>query len=119
LESTTKPTQLEPGFEGSGARLAALAFLALTVMIPVTLPVPVLREVVQDRFAVSELLTSLFMSVNMLGALLAAPLAGALADRIGRHRELLVGSLILDALCFFALTAPFPFFAFLTIRFIE
>ena len=49
-------------------------------MAPVTLPVPVLRSRVGDRFAVSEFSTSLFMSVNMVGAALAAPLAGALAD---------------------------------------
>ena len=60
--------------------------LALFVMAPVTIPVPVLRELVQERFAVSELATSLFMSINMLGALLTAPVAGALADRLGRRR---------------------------------
>jgi MFS family permease len=79
----------------------------------------VLRELVQERFAVSELLTSLFMSVNMVGGLLAAPLAGALADRLRRRRWLLVGALAADALCFFALTTAVPFSAFLAIRFVE
>ncbi len=88
-------------------------------MAPVTLPVPVLRELVQERFAVSELATSLFMSINMVGALLAAPLAGALADRWGRRRPLLVGALVADALCFYSLTAPVPFEAFMVLRFFE
>jgi len=88
-------------------------------MAPVTMPVPVLRELVQERFAVSELLTSLFMSVNMLGGLIAAPLAGALSDRLGRRRWLLVGALVADAACFHALTLPAPFAVFLAIRFLE
>ncbi len=71
-------------------RVAGLGLLALLVLLPVTLPVPVLRELVQERFGVSELATSLFMSVNMVGALLAAPLAGALADHWGGRRALLV-----------------------------
>ena len=58
-----------------GWRLATLGLLAMSIMTPVTLPVPVLRELVGERFAVSEFATSLFMSVNMIGALLMAPLA--------------------------------------------
>jgi MFS family permease len=100
-------------------RLAVLAALALGIMAPVTLPVPVLRELVQERFAVSEFLTSLFMSVNMVGGLLAAPLAGAFTDRFGRRRALLVGALCADALCFVGLTQATSFGAFLAIRFVE
>ena len=74
-------------------RLLALGALTLGIMAPVTMPVPVLRELVYDRFAVSELATSLFMSINMLGALLAAPLAGAAVDRGGRGRESLIAHL--------------------------
>jgi len=96
-----------------------LGVLAVGVMAPVTMPVPVLRELVQERFAVSEFLTSLFMSVNMVGGLLAAPLAGALVDRIGRQRAILVGALAVDSLCFLALTLPVPFGVFMTIRFFE
>jgi MFS family permease len=88
-------------------------------MAPVTLPVPILRELVGERFEVSELLTSLFMSVNMVGAAIAAPLAGALADRIGRRRPLVIGALLADALCFLALTLDVPFGVFLAIRLIE
>ncbi len=102
-----------------GWRLAALAVLALGMMAPVTMPVPVLRELVQDRFAVSELLTSLFMSINMIGALAAAPLAGALADRWGRRRILLIGALLADGLCFLALTAQVSFPVFMAIRLLE
>ena len=100
-------------------RLIFLAPLAIAIMAPVTLPVPVLRSLVGERFAVSEFLTSLFMSVNMVGAALAAPLAGALADRIGHRRELIVGALIVDALLFYSMTLELPFAAFLGLRFLE
>jgi MFS family permease len=100
-------------------RLALLPGLALLMLLPVTLPVPVLRELVADRFGVSELLTSLFMSINMVGAVLAAPLAGALADRFGRRPRWIAAALALDALCFLGLTREVPFTAFLAIRFLE
>ena len=67
----------------------------------------------------SELLTSLFMSINMVGAVLAAPLAGALADRFGRRPLLIAAALVLDALCFLGLTRDVPFPVFLAIRFVE
>ena len=100
-------------------RVGALGVLAVLVLVPVTLPVPVLRGLVQERFGVSELLTSLFMSINMAGAVLAAPLAGALADRFGRRTALVVAALALDAACFLGLTLDLPFPAFMAIRFLE
>ena len=107
------------GVRYSAARIAALGLLAVLVLLPVTLPVPVLRELVQQRFGVSEFATSAFMSINMLGAFLVAPFVGALADRFGRRKELLIAALALDALCFLALTASVPFAAFMAIRFVE
>ena len=103
----------------ANARIALMGALALSIMMPVTLPVPILRELVGERFAVSELLTSLFMSINMIGAAVAAPVAGALADRIGRRRPLVIGALLVDALCFGAMTLDMPFAAFLGIRLVE
>ncbi len=109
-----EPTRFYPAW-----RVAALGLLALLTLMPVTLPVPVLRGLVQDRFGVSEALTSLFMSVNMLGAVLAAPLAGALADRFGRRDRGVALALVADGLCFLALTRPLPFALFMAIRFVE
>ncbi len=100
-------------------RLALLAPLAILIMAPVTLPVPILRSLVGDRFAVSELLTSLFMSVNMVGAAIMAPIAGVLADRIGRRRPLVIGALVADAMLFLCMTLEVPFPIFLGIRFFE
>ncbi len=103
----------------SGWRVAVLGLVAFLTLVPVTLPVSILRAFVADRFGVSELMTSLFMSINMMGAVLAAPLAGALADRIGRRRELLVAGLATDAVLIYALTLPISFPTFMTIRFFE
>jgi MFS family permease len=103
----------------AGTRIAVLGVLALLMLLPVTLPVTVLRALVHERFGVSELLTSLFMSINMIGAVLAAPPAGALADRFGRRRDWIALALAADALCLFALTLPLPFAAFLALRFVE
>jgi MFS family permease len=100
-------------------RVGVLGLMALLMLLPVTLPVPVLRELVAERFGVSELLTSLFMSINMVGAVLAAPLAGALADRFGRRPVLIGAALALDALCFLGLTRDVAFPVFLAIRFVE
>ena len=100
-------------------RVAALGFLALLTLVPVTLPVPVLRELVAERFGVSEFWASVFMSVNMIGAALAAPLAGATADRFGRRPRLIAVALAVDALCFLALTRDVAFPVFMSIRFIE
>ena len=103
----------------SKTRIALMGLLAVAIMMPVTLPVPILRSLVGERFAVSELMTSLFMSINMIGAAVAAPLAGALADRIGRRRPLVIAALGVDAVCFFAMTLDVPFSLFLGIRLIE
>ena len=89
------------------------------MLLPVTLPVTVLRALVHERFGVSELLTSLFMSINMVGAVLAAAPAGALADRFGRRRDWIVAALVADAGCLFALTLPVSFPVFLALRFLE
>ena len=73
-------------------RMQPLGALALLTLVPVTLPVPVLREMVLERFSVSELATSTFMSINMIGAIIAAPLAGALSDRFGRRPILILSA---------------------------
>ena len=100
-------------------RVVALGLLALLTLVPVTLPVPVLRELVTDRFGVSELWASIFMSVNMIGAAIAAPFAGAAADRFGRRPLWIAAALAVDALCFLGLTLEIPFPAFMLIRFVE
>jgi MFS family permease len=114
---STAPTPSTAAY--AGGRLLLLGLLAVLILVPVTLPVTVLRGLVQERFAVSELLTSLFMSINMVGAVVAAPLSGAIADRLGRRVPILVAALWIDGLLLYAMTADVPFGAFMVLRFFE
>lgn len=102
-----------------GHRIAILGLLAFGMLVPVTLPVTVLRGLVQERFGVSEFWTSLFMSINMIGAVVAAPLAGAFADRRGGRRRIVLAALLADASLLASLTLPVPFWAFMALRFLE
>ena len=119
MNSTRSPGTDAAALPSPGWRLGVLGGLALMMLVPVTLPVTVLRELVHERFGVSELLTSLFMSINMVGAMFAAPLAGALADRRGTRKGLIVGALLADGAFLFALTLDVPFPVFMTMRFLE
>jgi len=100
-------------------RVACLGVLAVLMLMPVTMPVTVLRAFVQERFGVSEFMTSLFMSINMVGAVLSAPIAGALADRFGRRRALIIAALLADAVLLFSLTLDLPFPVFMGLRLFE
>lgn len=69
------------------------------LMLPVTGMVPVLPDFTAQRFpGLGQLASHLFMSVNMIGALVGAPLAGLLSDRLGRRRMLAVAALAVNGL---------------------
>lgn len=69
------------------------------LMLPVTAMVPVLSDFTVQRFpGLGQFASHLFMSVNMVGALLGAPLAGLLSDRLGRRRTLAVAALAANGL---------------------
>jgi len=103
----------------AGWRLLAAGALTALVLVPVTMPVAVLRGLVHDRYGVSELATSLFMSVNMIGGALSAPFSGALADRLRSRRALVVGGLLLDAALFLLLSVAPGFGTLLGLRALE
>jgi MFS family permease len=107
------------GAQASRARLVGVGLIATAILIPVTMPVAVLRGLVAERFDVSETLTSLFMSINMIGALVSAPIMGAVSDRIRRRSRLIVAALIADAVCFWLLANATSFGGFMAIRFVE
>lgn len=109
----------DPSTPYRGRRIAVLGVLAVMILVPVTLPVTVLRGLIQERFGVGEFLASAFMSINMVGAVIAAPLAGVLADRRGRRVDLIVAALVADALLLAGLALPVPFAGFMLIRFLE
>lgn len=96
--------------------LAATLFLT---MLPVTMLVPVLKELVADRFNASSFWTHSFMSINMIGAVLAAPLGGALADRLDKRKPILVMALMIDAALLWAMLQVTTLPVLLIIRFVE
>lgn len=100
-------------------RVAFVALVTFLLMLPETLPVPVLRGLVRDRFGVGDGLASLFMTANMIGALLAAPLAGAFVDARGGRRRLALFALCADALLMQALAHPHDYATFLLLRVAE
>jgi MFS family permease len=87
--------------QGIGVRrdlpLAGAMFLTL---VPVTLLVPMLHELLVVRHGASPLTAHLFMSVNMMAGVLAAPLAVRLASWAGGHTRWLMGALTVDAAAF-------------------
>src|SRR5690606_1177721 len=69
------------------------------LMLPVTGMVPVLPDFTAQRFpGLGQFASHLFMSVNMIGALVGAPVAGLLSDRLGRRKALAVGALAVNGL---------------------
>lgn len=103
----------------SATRALLLAVVTFLLMLPETLPVPVLRALVLERFATSDALASLFMAANMVGALIAAPLVGLFVDRSGRRRSLAVLALAADAVLMQALAHPHDYATFLLLRVFE
>ncbi len=102
-------------------RRALWALFPLTVltMLPVTGVVPVLKILVGDHYGVGPMATSLFMSINMVGALLAAPLLGAWSDRAGNTRSIPVVCALADATLWWMLSSWPPFALLLGLRLLE
>ena len=101
------------------SRTVLLGGLTFLLMLPETLPVPVLRDLVVTRFGVSDGLASLFLVANMIGALIATPLVGLHVDRTGRRRRLCIAALLADALLMQALAHPLDYGTFLALRALE
>ncbi len=99
-----------------GLRIGLTLFLT---MLPVTMIVPVLRELVSLRMGASSTWAHLFMSVNMIAAVLCAPLGGVLADRLPRRTHLLTLLLIVNALILLAMSAVTSLAGLMLLRFAE
>jgi MFS family permease len=93
--------------------------LTVLTMLPVTGVVPILKQLIQDHYDVGPLLTSFFMSVNMVGALAAAPLLGWLADRRGWFKGILVACALVDAGLWHLFAERPPFWALMVLRLVE
>lgn len=95
-----------------------LSFIFLA-MLPVTMIVPVYKEIIKDRLGGTGYGVAWFQSSAMLGSFLFSPLAGWLSDKLGTRKTLIGTFAILDAL----LLALLPFMpnipSLFVLRFLE
>lgn len=97
----------------------SLFWLILVQMLPATILTPAVRPLFASLHGGVEGAMHAFMSVNMLGAVLAAPLVGARVDRTGARRRWLRLLTLLDALLLLVCTLPLATAAVLGARFVE
>jgi len=91
----------------------------LLTMLPVTLIVTVLKELISLRFSVSLFWAHAFMSTSLFGAILFAPLAGMIVDYMPSRRSVIIIALVLNAICFFIMWQTASFEIMLAARFLE
>lgn len=101
-------------------QLGLIALALYLLMLPVTGMVPVLRELTVGRYPeLSGFAQHLFMSANMLGALVCVPLAGLLSDLWQRRRPIIAGAFALNALSLLMLLQDWSYPVYLLWRFVE
>jgi MFS family permease len=106
---------------GPGQAHRWLAVLIFAQMLPVTLVVPAIRPLFAALHGGREGAMHAFMSLGMLGGMLAAPWIGSLWDRrLGRHaRGVLSLMVLVDGVLLAALAAPLATGAVLILRSVE
>ncbi len=99
--------------------IVTIGVVIFLTMLPVTMMVPVLREIVGRHRGASGFWSHMFMSANMIGAVVAAPVGGILADRMGRRKPILVAALILNSCLLWLMMNATSLQALLALRFFE
>ena len=100
--------------------LLAVVICLYLLMLPVTGMVPVLRELTGGRYPhLSDFEQHLFMSANMLGALLFAPFGGLLSDLWQRRKPIILVALGVNAYSLLMLRLDWSYELYLGWRFIE
>jgi len=96
--------------------LITLVFLS---MVPVTMIVPVVKDVVKDRLFGNNLDVAFFTSIPMLGSFLFAPIAGIVSDKFQNRKFIIAAFCFIDAFLFYLLTIIRDMNLFLCVRFLE
>lgn len=118
--ATDAPTSTPMVLPEAGATRAIIAASAMVflAMVPVTMLVAPLKELVGLRYQAGPFWTHSFMSVNMIGAILAAPLIGLLSDATARRRVAAM-ALIADGILLAAMGWAPSLAVLLVLRFFE
>lgn len=95
-----------------------LALIFFT-MLPVTMIVPVFKDIIKDRLGGDNLMVSLFMSYAMLGSFLFSPVAGFLSDKFKNRKYFISVFAVLDGISFFLLAQADNLYLLQVIRFVE
>lgn len=98
-------------------RLAAMAMLLISAL-PDAMVVPVLKELMVDRYGVSVGIAHAFMCINLIGALIVVGMINSLRKRQGTAR-LIAFAAGLNALFLAAMAMPIGFIPTLAIRCME
>ncbi|MBX3132050.1 MAG: MFS transporter [Gemmatimonadaceae bacterium] len=85
--------------------LGAIALATFLTLVPITLLVPGLTELVVDRHGGTRFQAHLFVSLNQLAGIVAVPVAMALHRRWPQTRRWVMGLLALDAVSFVGMGA--------------
>lgn len=96
--------------------IMALIFFA---MLPVTMIVPVLKEVIKDIHLSGNFSVALFTSISMLGSFLFSPIAGMISDRLGNRHKIIGIAALIDGGLFFSLTLINDINILMLVRFFE
>lgn len=100
-------------------RLASLAALIFLQVLPATLLVPAIRPLFAAFHGGSQGAMNSFMAVNMIGAIMFAPLAASLAERGHARTRLVVVFALVDAILLALIAQPFPTAVVLGLRGLE
>lgn len=96
-----------------------LAAVIFAQMLPATLVAPAIRPLFATQHGGAEGPMHAFMALNMLGALVVAPMVGARADRSGGVRRMLGLLCAIDAVLLVCVTAAIPVEWVLGLRLLE
>jgi MFS family permease len=88
-------------------------------MLPVTMIVPVFKDIVKDKLGGDNLMVSYFMSVAMLGSFLFSPVAGFMSDKLGNRKWFITVFAFLDGIIFFLLPLSKDLGILHVLRFLE
>ncbi|NBU97600.1 MAG: MFS transporter [Spirochaetia bacterium] len=88
-------------------------------MLPVTMIVPVFKDIVKDKLGGDNLMVSYFMSVAMLGSFLFSPVAGFMSDKLGNRKWFITLFAFLDGIIFFLLPLSRELGVLHVLRFLE